>query len=304
LYYLIYQITNNINGKIYVGKHQTTDKNDGYMGSGKLIRRAMNKYGSINFSKTILYECDSLEAMNRKEAEIVNEAFVQRPDTYNMKVGGDGGFDYINTVLTHEDRQKIGTMGSDVFKEKLKDKEYYAKWHDKFIENSFTEEVRQKRVATFKKNYVKENSFWYGRKHTEETKQKIGNATSIAQAGNKNSQYGTCLINKPELHQTKRIHIDELQEWLDKGWIKGAVYDWEKYEAKQEELKQNALLNEQKQKETIEYYTKLYEIYSNVGFEELVKETGYKHSQPNLVKQLFKYVKEFVPQNGKKRGKK
>ncbi len=34
-YYTIYKITNIINGMIYIGKHQTKDVNDGYMGSGK-----------------------------------------------------------------------------------------------------------------------------------------------------------------------------------------------------------------------------------------------------------------------------
>lgn len=36
-YYYIYQITNLVNAKIYVGVHKTKDLNDGYMGSGKVI---------------------------------------------------------------------------------------------------------------------------------------------------------------------------------------------------------------------------------------------------------------------------
>ena len=68
-YYLIYQITNLVNNKIYIGKHMTDDLNDGYMGSGSLIKRAENKYGSDKFEKEILFECSSEEEMNKKEAE-------------------------------------------------------------------------------------------------------------------------------------------------------------------------------------------------------------------------------------------
>lgn len=52
--YYLYQITNLVNNKIYVGVHKTTDMNDGYMGSGKVIRAAIEKYGAENFKKDIL----------------------------------------------------------------------------------------------------------------------------------------------------------------------------------------------------------------------------------------------------------
>ncbi len=54
MFYYIYQITNMVNAKIYVGVHKTSNLNDGYMGSGKIIRSAMEKHGISNFSKDIL----------------------------------------------------------------------------------------------------------------------------------------------------------------------------------------------------------------------------------------------------------
>jgi hypothetical protein len=43
--HIIYKITNMVNGKYYVGRHSTTDINDGYMGSGIWIKNAIRKYG-------------------------------------------------------------------------------------------------------------------------------------------------------------------------------------------------------------------------------------------------------------------
>ena len=37
-YHVIYKLTNNINGIVYIGKHSTSNPNDGYMGSGIKIK--------------------------------------------------------------------------------------------------------------------------------------------------------------------------------------------------------------------------------------------------------------------------
>jgi len=98
IYRYLYQITNHVNGKIYIGVHVTDDINDGYMGSGTILNAAIQKHGIENFTKTILEHFETSDDMFRKEAEIVNEEFVQRTDTYNIKIGGKGGFDYINST--------------------------------------------------------------------------------------------------------------------------------------------------------------------------------------------------------------
>ncbi len=64
MYYLIYRTTNNINQKIYVGKHQTLDLNDTYLGSGTLLIEAVKRYGIENFSKDILHIFDNEDKIN------------------------------------------------------------------------------------------------------------------------------------------------------------------------------------------------------------------------------------------------
>jgi hypothetical protein len=92
-YYTLYKITNNINGKYYIGKHITDEPYDNYMGSGKAIKNAIKKYGKENFSKEILCLADTEEDMNTLE-----EKFVNYNDNmcYNMTVGGKGGWHYVN----------------------------------------------------------------------------------------------------------------------------------------------------------------------------------------------------------------
>ena len=96
MFYYLYEIKNTVNNKIYVGVHQTKDINDGYMGSGTVINRAYEKYGKEKFVKTVLEYFNTREDMISREIEIVNEDFLLRDDTYNVRRGGTGGFDYIN----------------------------------------------------------------------------------------------------------------------------------------------------------------------------------------------------------------
>lgn len=89
--YTIYKTTNLINGKFYIGKHQTENPNDSYLGSGRALKDAINKYGKHNFKKEILFEFDNEALMNEKEKELITEEFINRPDTYNIGIGGEGG---------------------------------------------------------------------------------------------------------------------------------------------------------------------------------------------------------------------
>lgn len=100
--YIVYQTTNIVNNKIYIGIHQTATLDfDGYLGNGvyinklsklknpkTLFQKAVKKYGASSFKRTTLKVCETLEDALDLERWLVDENFVKRPDTYNMILGG------------------------------------------------------------------------------------------------------------------------------------------------------------------------------------------------------------------------
>jgi len=62
---------------------------------------------------------------------------------------------------------------------------------------------------------------WTGKRHSERSKMKIGEANSKHQQGSGNSQYGTCWIYNLDLKKCKKIYKSDLDQWLLNGWIKG-----------------------------------------------------------------------------------
>jgi group I intron endonuclease len=108
MYFTIYKISNQLDGKFYIGKHQTKKLDDDYFGSGKLLGRAIKKHGKENFLKEILHVFDNEEEMNAKEAELVD---IDSKMSYNLCEGGKGGFGYINSKgLQHTEKQKAAAL--------------------------------------------------------------------------------------------------------------------------------------------------------------------------------------------------
>lgn len=89
-YIFVYKTTNLINGKFYIGVHATNKLDDGYLGSGKVLNQAIQKYGRDKFKREILFEFDNIEDAYNKESEIVTEDFCLDESNYNISLGGFG----------------------------------------------------------------------------------------------------------------------------------------------------------------------------------------------------------------------
>jgi hypothetical protein len=88
--YTVYKTINLKNNKHYIGVHKTDHPNDGYLGSGRAIEKAVRKYGRDSFEKEILFITESKEEAYKKETELTLDFNTNK--TYNMRLGGVGGF--------------------------------------------------------------------------------------------------------------------------------------------------------------------------------------------------------------------
>lgn len=159
MFYTVYKTTNKLNGRYYIGKHKTKNLEDGYMGSGKLLKLAIEKYGIENFEKEILFIFDNEDEMNSKERELV----VLAEETYNLCPGGNGGFGYINEsgVIkfkgkkhAEESKKKMGHPGNTFMKGKdpwnKGKKNIYSDEHLAKLRKPRSEETKRKIAESLK----------------------------------------------------------------------------------------------------------------------------------------------------------
>ena len=101
--FTVYKTTNLLNDKTYIGFHQVhsikdilcTEStyssifSDGYLGSGKLLKQAIEKYGPENMKQELILVTADKEEAFALEKELVNRVFIERDDTYNLSIGGN-----------------------------------------------------------------------------------------------------------------------------------------------------------------------------------------------------------------------
>lgn len=154
---IIYKTINLINNKIYIGQDKKNNPN--YLGSGLLLKQAINKYGIENFKKEILEVCDNIELLNIAEIYWIKKLNSQdRNIGYNISNGGSGGDTFTNNPNKEDWRRKNGlaTLGKKLPK---------------------SEETKQKISDAVKRSWeLNPNQGSTGKKWTEEEKQKMSDA--------------------------------------------------------------------------------------------------------------------------------
>jgi group I intron endonuclease len=171
MYGFIYLTTNKVNGKKYIGMCKNTHR-EKYIGSGKLLKQAIKKYGKENFDRIILQECETLAELSECEIYWINfYNAVEDSSFYNLTYGGFGGnSDYLKEYWSHLNKEE---------------RKVCRNWS--------------------KKSMVGSNNPMYGKKHTEETKSLIG-SKSVNRNWNKPNHFG---LNNPN---AKKVLVESSTE--------------------------------------------------------------------------------------------
>ena len=179
-FYIIYKTTCIVNQKYYIGCHATDNIDDGYLGSGTLLKRAIKKYGKENFTREILLYLSNSTDMFNKEKTLVNESIVNDKTSYNLVIGGSGGFK-IQNVSEWKNKLKIARANSSY----------------KFPGVSPSAETREK-ISKSLKGRPSWNKGLPGtftnKSHSSESKQKISKSRKGLTAGKDNPMYGKSAV--------------------------------------------------------------------------------------------------------------
>lgn len=210
----VYEIKNKINGRKYIGKRSCSCDidEDKYMGSGKALKLAINKYGIDNFEKKIIGEFDTeAEAYNFEKLIIEELGACENSLYYNIAEGGVGGnklkgktpleIMYINKKhsesISKEKNHRYGKHLTDEHKNKISESNKRDWAVNKNRKNAIRYGERNhnygKPISEYQRQRIIEAN--KGRKLSEETKNKI----SESRKGEKHWAYGKTFSEETRL---------------------------------------------------------------------------------------------------------
>lgn len=165
---IIYKTLNTVNGKYYIGMDSKNDPN--YLGSGALLKKAIQKYGKDCFKKIILEQCDSLEQLKEQEKYWINvyNACSDR-ESYNISTGGTGGDNFTHNPDKELIREKLqARRHTEATKKKIRENNWQSTHPGSRTGTKWTEEQRS-RMENYWKNNIHPNR---GKKLTKEAIEK------------------------------------------------------------------------------------------------------------------------------------
>lgn len=213
--HFIYITTNLVTNEKYIGKHYG-ELNDSYLGSGKILIRAIEKYGKENFKRDILYISKTAEENNIKEKEFI-KAFnaVEDRTFYNIAEGGNGGDIFHSLPLEQQKqireraRKQCSGKGNPMYERHHSEK---TKELLRQIDKSYTQtkEYRQ----SMSKAVSGDKNGMYGKNHTEESKRKMSIAKKGKKLGKENGNAKGISAYKDAEMTILVKHFDTIQEAL------------------------------------------------------------------------------------------
>lgn len=159
----IYKTINLINNKIYIGQSvYTPEEASNYLGSGKYLRLAIDKYGKENFIREILEECEN-HLLDEREI-----FWISYFDSTNLEIGYNllqGGQSRIGTKLPESTKNLISESV----------KKYYIENPEHAKDKLINRDTSGDKNGMYGKGYKisGDKNGMYNKSHREESKDKM-----------------------------------------------------------------------------------------------------------------------------------
>lgn len=205
----IYETTNLINNKKYIGKHKSNKFDKFYLGSGTYIKNAIEKYGKENFEVKILEKINNIS-----DNDLGLKYLAEREIYYIKKYNAVKDNDYYNMSYGNESEGWYGLNQA-----RRENPEYYKEHHWSKTGNydQHNRIYTEREIENFKNNHWSKlgYSIWNkGKKIPKEQQtESQKNYGSLCK--------GTIWINKN--NKNKRINPKDLNFYISEGWNKGRI---------------------------------------------------------------------------------
>ena len=211
--FYVYALTNNLDGKKYIGltsqkPEKRWNNGNGYRDTTH-IGRAINKYGWENFSHEIIYKNITCEEAQKYEIELIEKYDTLNPQKgYNMQPGGN--LSNLGIKMSEENRQKLSERS------KGEKNYFYGKTPTK-------EHIAYLTVLT--KERVGDKHPMYGKHHSEESKKKMSKSAKGKHVGKDNymSEAVICL-NTMQIYESMSLAEQSHESCFLGGQLKNGIY--------------------------------------------------------------------------------